>query len=378
MARRVILHVGTAKTGTTYLQTLMWNSRDVLRRQGVLFPGVERADHLNSSLAIRNNPELHRRGKRAPGAWNEMLREIAAFDGTAVISHEDLGLATAQQAQSALAALAPAEIHVVVTARDCVRALPALWQEHVKFHSVGTLADFGTGPNHNFWGWRSIDSAAILARWGSTLPPERVHVVTVPDAGAPRTLLWERFAGLIGVDPASCDASTTTSNDSLGVVEVELLRKVNGYLGREYSNAVTAGRWLRTYLAAQVLAPRGGDRYGPGPEQEALLRRRSVEIAEAIRDAGYDVIGDLTELLPPDGPSTWRHPDDVTSAELADAGAAALARVLDDLRKVTIERDRLRTRLARATAESKPPPTLLRRASRRVPALQRVVRRVKP
>jgi hypothetical protein len=389
VARRVILHVGTHKTGTTYLQSLMWNNRDVLRRQGVLFSASQWNDHRHASREVRESLVLHPRGDRVPTAWNRLLRDIRAFDGTAVISHENFGPATAEQAQSALAALAPAEIDIVVTARSVVWTFPSLWQENVKFHSAGALADFAPEVDDNplnFWGWRDLDTADVLARWGSTLPPERVHVITVPSAGAPRSLLWERFASVLGVDPHSCDASVTTPNDSLGVVEVELLRKVNTYLGRKYANPVVAGRWLRTYLAAEVLAPRRGDRPGPDPEQEAFLRKKAVEIVGAIREAGYDVIGDVDDLLPPDGPIEWRHPDDVTAAELADAGAATIARVLDDLRRVTIERNQLLARLERAEAESNHSRALqlraslrdgLHRTARRSPRLARAVRRIR-
>jgi hypothetical protein len=385
VAQRVIFHLGNHKTGTTYLQSLMWNNRDVLRRQGVLFPARKANDHRHASREVRESLTLHPGGARKPTAWNRLVKQIRAFDGTAIISHENFSSATAEQAQSALRALEPAEIHIVVTARSVVWTFPSLWQERVKFHSTGALADFASEVDDNpvnFWGWRSLDTADVLARWGGTLPPERVHVITVPPAGAPRSLLWERFASVLGVDPNSCDASVTTPNDSLGVVEVELLRKVNSYLGPEYSTPGIAGRWLRTYLAAEVLAPRRGDRCGPDPEQEAFLRKKAVEIVDAIREARYDVIGDLDDLLPPDGPIEWRHPDDVSGAELAEAGAATIARVLDDLRNVTDERNQLLARLERAEAGrsgSRQDRLLdhLRAGLHRNPRLARAVRRIR-
>ena len=39
MARRVFLHVGTAKSGTSFLQDLWWRHRDELRGRGLLLPG---------------------------------------------------------------------------------------------------------------------------------------------------------------------------------------------------------------------------------------------------------------------------------------------------------------------------------------------------
>jgi hypothetical protein len=361
MARRVILHVGTKKTGTTYLQTVMWNNREVLRHQGVLVPGERRGDHLNAALEIRE-ADLTNRGGHAPGTWNRLLRETHAFEGTAVISHEIMGAATATQVEAARQALEPAEIHVVVTARDYLATFPALWQERIKFRSTVPLSEFDGSTNDALqeWGWPIIDTVGVLERWGAGLPPERIHVIPVPPKGAPRDELWRRFAGgLLGVDPTSCDTTAATDNSSLGVVEVELLRKVNSYLGREFRAPRNVGRWLRTYLAGEVLAPRHGDRFSPGPEQEALLRKKSVDAVEAIKAAGYDVIGDVEELLPPAESATTRHPDDVTPDELADASAATIARLLVDLNKASEQRDRLRATLNEL--ERRPPQRLAAR-----------------
>ena len=58
MARRVFVHIGLPKTATSYLQTILWTSRDRLRADGLLLPGTERRDHLWASRVIREgDPE---------------------------------------------------------------------------------------------------------------------------------------------------------------------------------------------------------------------------------------------------------------------------------------------------------------------------------
>jgi hypothetical protein len=47
----VYLHVGPVKTGSTYLQSILWNSPDALREQGVLLP----ADHPNEFFLAAND-----------------------------------------------------------------------------------------------------------------------------------------------------------------------------------------------------------------------------------------------------------------------------------------------------------------------------------
>src|SRR4051794_13133871 len=113
MARLVYLHIGLPKTGTTFLQTAMWHNRSALEEQGIHYPGSKRMDHFHASVAIRDPS-----GTRSDSAWQRIVRELAEWDGTGLISHEFFSMATADQARAAVETLAPAEVHVVVTVRD--------------------------------------------------------------------------------------------------------------------------------------------------------------------------------------------------------------------------------------------------------------------
>ena len=52
MARRAFLHVGTAKSGTSYLQDRWWQHRDALRAQGLLLPGSGRRDPFTAAAVV--------------------------------------------------------------------------------------------------------------------------------------------------------------------------------------------------------------------------------------------------------------------------------------------------------------------------------------
>jgi hypothetical protein len=347
VARSVYLHVGTPKTGTTFLQTVMWRNRRALRRKGLLMPGDQRPDHLYASLVIRGATGLERRHPDAPTSWERICGQVQGWKRTAVISHEFFGAATAEQATAAIAALAPAEVHVVVTARDLVKLFPSMWQEHIKFRGTEPLAQFADAEDSDplrVWGWRTMDASDVLDRWGRNLPPDRIHVVTVPPKGSPPEVLWQRFAGLLGVDPSACDATVGRVNDSLGLAEVELLRRVNPHLGDGLPAPRDVGRWLRGYLGRSVLAARGGQRFGPDLAQREQLVERGTRIASQIRDRGYDVIGDLDDLLPtPD--ETLPDPSSVTDAQMLDVATETISRMLIDLRTATRERDEARGKL---------------------------------
>ena len=101
--RRVFLHIGLPKTATTYLQTVLWAHRARMRAQGVLLPGDERRDHLWASRMVRedDHPRSADDAWQA-GAWDRVRAEIAAWPGTAVVSHEFFAAASRGAGRAAI------------------------------------------------------------------------------------------------------------------------------------------------------------------------------------------------------------------------------------------------------------------------------------
>lgn len=348
MARKVIFHIGAPKTGTTFLQTVLWANRDVLRRQGICYPGNNLMDHYHASSNIRGKADS--RVPSAADAWKRLLQEVERWPHTALISHEFFGMADADQAAAALAQLAPAEVHLVFTARDYARQFPAMWQQALKMGIGDTFDDFMDKALRfelsGAWSWRTQDLPRILADWGKTLPADHVHVVTVPPSGAPRHLLWQRWCTAVDLDPDSCDLDVAVPNDSLGTAQAEFLRHVVGHLqGPLHRDGRERHRWLRGYLAQDVLVPQGGERISIGVDQRARLAELGRTAVEFIRAEGYDVVGDLGDLLVDEqGALSGRQPSGVGDDELVTVAAAAAEHMVRDVRRLTRERNRWRAR----------------------------------
>jgi hypothetical protein len=341
-ASRVYLHIGLPKTGTTYLQHVLWENKERLREHGVLLPGRHRRRHLLASLDVREDPKLARRPGDVAHPWQDLVEEVLAWDGDAEISHEFFAAASTDQVRRVVADLRDRELHVVITARAMTELGVSRWQEAVKNGGVVAVDDYpGDGEYDpvDEWGWGSFDLADILQRWSAVVPPERIHVLVVaPGSGAPAEL-WNRFAGVMGLDGADFEVPQAPVNASLGLVEVELLRRVNGKLD-DFSSAVARGRWIRGYLAEGDILPSRREKFRAGDAKRSDLRRRGEKAVELLRTGGYDVRGDLQALLPPEA-AGLRHPDDVTDAELLDSATTAIAHLLRDVRALTRERDEL-------------------------------------
>ncbi|QYJ02480.1 hypothetical protein KUV85_09015 [Nocardioides panacisoli] len=334
-ARRVHVHIGLPKTGTSYLQSILWPHRDRLRAQGLLLPGREKRDHLLASLIVREDPAVVRRGEGAELAWDAIREDLAAHDGDAVISHEFFCSASATQAQRLVSDLAPAEVHVVLTAREPLGLLTSSWQESLKNKSTTPLAEYGRGESEDpreVWDWRALDLGLVLERWGSAVPDRRVHVLAPTATDAPREDLWQRFAALVGIEADAIPHERAFANSSLGVVEAELLRRVNGELSG-FGSARERARWIRTVLADRLLVTPDAERFLPDEDQVADARRRGERTAALLAERDFDVIGDPELLRVPDDLPARRHPEQVSDAEVLRASVRLNAQLLAEARR---------------------------------------------
>ena len=300
MTRRCFLHVGSPKTGTSYLQNVLWQSRTALADQGVLLP-LRRNDHFFLTLHLRDVYSPGSDPARAADVLERLDAALARAEGDVLITHELLSVVSREQADAFLARLGGFEVHVIVTTRSLDRQLPSEWQQFVKTRHTGTydafLREVRTDPEHRFWSGQ--DFAAVADTWGGSLPPERVHVVTVPPSGAAPDELLRRFCSIIDVDASVLDADVERDNASIGYEQAELLRRVNRTLGKRLrANRSAYARTVKFWYAEQVLARQPGQRLVlPAAEQE-WCERASRDQVERLTTAGYHLVGDVDDLLP--------------------------------------------------------------------------------
>ncbi len=378
--RRCFIHIGFQKTGTTYLQSVFWQSKEQLREQGLEMLTDSFRDTSHLMLAVRG---LLVEGVHPPRAFTVLDRaEKQAAASTAdrvLISQETLAPATSEEIRGLLDRLPDHEVHVVVTARDIARQVPSAWQERVKTRSTDSYETFlhdvvHRGPAAEQF-WRVHDLPDVLGRWSRLVPADRVHVVTVPQRGAPPGQLLERFCRLLEVDPADLERETARTNTSIGLVQAELMRRVNVALGDRLPTPQDGyGAHGKRFLGEDVLA---SQRAAP-PRLPVGMAAWCAETAgkwrDVITEQGYDVVGDLEDLDPL--ASTYaEEPQDVADGDLVAAAAEAIATMLDrrhqerdelhglrrTLREQEAELRRLRKQVRR-TQEPPPAPTLLGRA----------------
>lgn len=376
MADAVYLHIGAPKTGTSYLQKTLWGNRKILPEQGIFVPLQRPARmHFDAVADLRG-------GMWADGpltaTWDELAADVKARPGVAVISEELLCGTPTEQIERIIESMAPTPVHVIHAARDLGRQIPAEWQQSLRARSampydewLGRLSE----SDRPFWSMQ--DPTVVFERWKDHLEPGHFHVLCVPSKGAPHDLLWQRFCSIFGADPARADLPEGMENASLGLVESELLRRLNGQLGDSFPMRNPYIKVLREHFTLPGLhgAP-DPQRIGVPEQFHEWITSRSQQMVDDLRAIGdqVDIVGDPDDLLAQIEPAT-RAPGEISDGELLDAALAAITRQLHRIeereanRGREMRRLRARERELMAEADSRLP----RRVRRKLGSVKRRV-----
>jgi hypothetical protein len=337
VAERVVLHIGTMKSGTSFVQSALASNPAVLDSAGGRYLGETFGRQAKAVRDVFRRPSRPRRHQR----WRSLAREARAFHGEAgIISMEFLSFAQDGQLAPFLEPLAGVRVEIVLSVRDQFRAIPAQWQTYTRNFGTDDWdtylrridgSPFGRGRRSRAAATfrRAQDVTRILDRWSGDSRVESVTVVTLPPPGAPRDELWRRFSDAVRLPIEGAELGEVHENTSLGYASCDFLCRLNTHVDdvrpRFYRKAMRP-------LAREALAPLRDSETRPeldrrGAELASELNRR---IRDTVTGGGYRLVGSLDDLPVPEALEAPQHvvpppPDDVRRAALAVRSRATAA-----------------------------------------------------
>lgn len=328
VAKRVVLHIGAMKSGTSFIQNVLHNNRDLLKEHGILFACDRWREQV---LAVR---ELIERGAEdqepitPDGPWQHLVDVVNEWPETAIISMEFLAPRLRPKIEIIKKAFAGADLQVVLTARDLARSLPAMWTESTQNRGVRTWDEFldsvrtkDMDRKPGRWFWKHQNISGIARRWSEAVGRDHFTLITVPPKGAPPTVLWERFAGVAGIPEGLCDLEVR-SNPGIDAASALVLRALNQRLAEDELSRQDYEWIVKNSLAKKGLVQRGRETLPLGMN-ERWVRRRSRQEQRRLRELDLRVVGDVEELESKPVPGV--HTKKVTAEQQLEAALDGMA-----------------------------------------------------
>lgn len=304
----ILVHIGSPKTGTTYLQDCLDRKRTDLLDAGVLYPATPWLNHVRHLLGplrwFRNDPALQ---AEADDLWHGLVGDVRAHQGRTIISAENAVIANPDMIGQIVDDLGRDHVQVLITARPVADVLAGFWQEEVRWGATITFDQWVDGvlesaarPNaHPFWACH--DHAAIVERWVEATNAQQVTVaIARPDQPSAITNAVEQLLGVPGGMLTHQGNDTARTNRSLTMAEVELVRRLNAVM-TDPSRPAQMDEILRLATIDRLVEGRRPGRDEPAarpsrPVVESLVPV-SVEVVERLRAANVRVIGDPDTLV---------------------------------------------------------------------------------
>lgn len=330
VASRLYLHIGTQKSGTTYLQRILERLSPSLAEAGVLYPTwTSRGDlvynHEPATYGLLGPAEYPWVAERVAEVqrkpWARLVEHVTRWKGPAIVSGEAISVIRPDAARRLVDALGVRETVVIITARDLGRVLPSSWQQSIRNgrsggfdYYLGTIAkqrgDAGVAADPTRWDhdvdltfWRAYAIGTLVKRWGSVVGASNVRVIGVPRPRDGEHALWQRFVTATDLGGSAPDEppaiSTLRANVGLTEPEVLLLAAFNREAEQRGISRIDS-RSVRMALIKDHLVPRA-DRGTPVRLSAAWFERATGWAAEdfdILRGSGCTYIGAPEDLMP--------------------------------------------------------------------------------
>jgi hypothetical protein len=245
VAKRLVIHAGFLKTGTSALQASMNLRQKALLEQGVFYPRVVdprvavEADHHFAALALIGKPEGWREEDAEEAVepietWDALRKELNSYKGTSVFSSEMLCELLVPQIQKVKDETKALEKDVIFTIRPLVKILPSAYQQKIKFGQIKVtyetwleqVFDPTRESNAAKQFWLRHDYPAVLLRWIDVFTKEHVGLVVADENN--RAFIFETFNQLLKLKPGTLkQLKNIGTNRSLTIDESALLMEVN-------------------------------------------------------------------------------------------------------------------------------------------------------
>jgi hypothetical protein len=243
--RRLVLHVGPHKTGSTYLQNRLLKNRDSLLSYGWDYPELGLRQFAQHRIYHWLQGHEAAAGDVSDAAMGEMLLSAPRI----ILSSEDFVYLSPDRLRKLKSLLPDMDVQVVYFIRTPVDLWPSHWQELIRHGRDDTLLEYVA----SFAGWTKVfepatmNPVAHITKFADVFGRESLKLICydniVQDGGDLFDFFWTHIIGLAETAPPG---ETRIIHPSQPLHMIEMLRSLN-QIYRERTGKSPGDRLLGPY-----------------------------------------------------------------------------------------------------------------------------------
>lgn len=306
--KRVVLHVGFHKTGTTALQYSLSANAEALGINGWVYPPTKKNKaHHQVAWAITSRVtgwKSHGGKSSDPRASKRFFRFIGKSDKNVVVSSEFFSELNLEQISELKRKLSNTDCQIVFTLRPISRILPSAYQQEVKNGAKANYVEWLTrifsdkSNSGQLRFWSRHDHHLQVSKWVSVFGKKNVHLVISDEAN--HNFLIETFYSLLGISGNQiAPLEKNEINRSMTLEEIELIRNLNIDFNRDLGWMEYVSSIRSTFVREMTHSPAPGHSIGklatPSQFKQQVVSKAS-DIVSGLIALDVNVYGDLFSL----------------------------------------------------------------------------------
>ena len=236
MSKKVFIHVGFHKTGTTAIQESLHSHRDELNKLGLIYATKYRkANHRQAwALSERYWGWKNRGGNKTPiSEWNTQVKSLKSNKSNSILSSEFFSELNEAKLNRMASDLRDFQVEVIFTIRPLSKMLASSYQQYLKY---GIKASYDEWLQDIFQNskkskltptfWKRHRHEVVIARWAKVFGNQNIHLVVV-DESEPE-FLFDSFNQILQLPAGTLsEVINSGTNRSLNYSEISLLLAIN-------------------------------------------------------------------------------------------------------------------------------------------------------
>ena len=218
--KRLVLHIGPHKTGSSYLQRTFYEASAAFRDKGIYYP----VDCVTSQYGHHKVPALLSRG---------MIEELVEFlagplacEETLVISSENFDRLNDEEVALLRELFKDFEVTVVYFKRSAPGLVVSAWQERVKHGGTMSFFEFAFAHVAHPLNSRLLNHRLVLDNYVKHFGIETIRILDYDSAALDRSL-FDKFCEAAGLADLKGAGEHRLVNKSIDLWEIEIIRGLN-------------------------------------------------------------------------------------------------------------------------------------------------------